>query len=191
MTGAPGQAKLTPAIARNKRLGTPLRLVCIDEVQRYLEHPDHGKTILELLTDLAKVGPAVGIMLVLATQKPDSKVMPDSLRGHVGIRLAMKVMNWQSSDTILGAGAYPDLDASKLLRTQGCRHPARLRGRHARRVRWADYSDRSDGPAHHAQDLRARSGATDQDRHVVRCGGRYPGCSGCSAHPGTRPRGRT
>jgi DNA segregation ATPase FtsK/SpoIIIE, S-DNA-T family len=25
-------------------------------------------------------------------------------------------MNWQSSDTILGAGAYPDLDASKLLR---------------------------------------------------------------------------
>jgi S-DNA-T family DNA segregation ATPase FtsK/SpoIIIE len=41
---------------------------------------------------------------------------PDSLRGQIGIRFAMKVMNWQSSDTILGAGAYPDLDASKLLR---------------------------------------------------------------------------
>lgn len=110
------EGKLTPAIARSKRLGMPLRLVCIDEVQRYLEHPEHGKSILELLTDLAKVGPAVGIMLVLATQKPDSKVMPDSLRGQLGIRFAMKVMNWQSSDTILGAGAYPDLDASKLLR---------------------------------------------------------------------------
>jgi S-DNA-T family DNA segregation ATPase FtsK/SpoIIIE len=110
------EGKLTPAIARSTRLGMPLRLVCIDEVQRYLEHPEHGKTILELLTDLAKVGPAVGIMLVLATQKPDSKVMPDSLRGQLGIRFAMKVMNWQSSDTILGAGAYPDLDASKLLR---------------------------------------------------------------------------
>jgi len=110
------EGKLTPAIARSKRLGMPLRLVCIDEVQRYLEHPEHGKAILELLTDLAKVGPAVGIMLVLATQKPDSKVMPDSLRGQLGIRFAMKVMNWQSSDTILGAGAYPDLDASKLLR---------------------------------------------------------------------------
>jgi DNA segregation ATPase FtsK/SpoIIIE, S-DNA-T family len=46
-------------------------------------------------------------MLMLATQKPDSKVMPDSLRGQLGIRFAMKVMNWQSSDTILGAGAYP------------------------------------------------------------------------------------
>jgi S-DNA-T family DNA segregation ATPase FtsK/SpoIIIE len=110
------EGKLTPGIARNKRLDMPLRLVCIDEVQRYLEHPDHGKSILELLTDLVKVGPAVGLMLVLATQKPDSKVMPDSLRGQLGIRFAMKVMNWQSSDTILGAGAYPDLDASKLLR---------------------------------------------------------------------------
>jgi S-DNA-T family DNA segregation ATPase FtsK/SpoIIIE len=110
------EGKLTPGIARNKRLDMPLRLVCVDEVQRYLEHPDHGKAILELLTDLVKVGPAVGLMLVLATQKPDSKVMPDSLRGQLGIRFAMKVMNWQSSDTILGAGAYPDLDASKLLR---------------------------------------------------------------------------
>jgi len=110
------EGKLTPGIARNKRLNMPPRLVCIDEVQRYLEHPDHGKTILELLTDLVKVGPAVGLMLVLATQKPDSKVMPDSLRGQLRIRFAMKVMNWQSSDTILGAGAYPDLDASKLLR---------------------------------------------------------------------------
>ncbi len=110
------EGKLTPGIARNKRLGMPLRLVCIDEIQRYLEHPEHDKTILELLTDLVKVGPAVGLMLVLATQKPDSKVMPDSLRGQLGIRFAMKVMNWQSSDTILGAGAYPDLDASKLLR---------------------------------------------------------------------------
>src|SRR5947209_8776173 len=53
------EGKLTPAIARSKRLGMPLRLVCIDEVQRYLEHPEHGKAILELLTDLAKVGPAV------------------------------------------------------------------------------------------------------------------------------------
>jgi DNA segregation ATPase FtsK/SpoIIIE, S-DNA-T family len=40
------EGKLTPAIARSKRLGMPLRLVCIDEVQRYLEHPEHGKIIL-------------------------------------------------------------------------------------------------------------------------------------------------
>jgi DNA segregation ATPase FtsK/SpoIIIE, S-DNA-T family len=111
------EAKVTPAITRNKRLNMPLTLVAIDEVQRYLEHPDHGRAILAALTDLAKVGPAVGIMLLLATQKPSSDVLPDDLRGQIGTRFALKVMTWQASDTILGAGtAKTGLDASRFLR---------------------------------------------------------------------------
>ena len=111
------EAKVTPAITRNKRLNMPLTLVAIDEVQRYLEHPEHGRTILAALTDLAKVGPAVGIMLLLATQKPSSDVLPDDLRGQIGTRFALKVMTWQASDTILGAGtARAGLDASRFLR---------------------------------------------------------------------------
>jgi len=111
------EAKVTPAITRNRRLNMPLTLVCIDEVQRYLEHPDHGRAILAALTDLAKVGPAVGIMLLLATQKPSSEVLPDDLRGQIGTRFALKVMTWQASDTILGAGtARTGLDASRFLR---------------------------------------------------------------------------
>ncbi|MET9264135.1 cell division protein FtsK [Amycolatopsis sp. NPDC004079] len=109
-------AKLTPALARNRRLNMPLTMLAMDEVQRYLEHPEHGDEILALLTDLAKVGPAAGIMLVLATQKPDSKVIPDSLRGQLGTRFAMRVMTWQASETILGAGTYAaGMDASKFL----------------------------------------------------------------------------
>jgi S-DNA-T family DNA segregation ATPase FtsK/SpoIIIE len=74
--------------------------------------------ILDLLTDLVKVGPAAGIILVLATQKPDSKVMPDKLRGQIGTRFAMRVMNWQASETILGAGTYSTgLDASTFLQS--------------------------------------------------------------------------
>lgn len=111
------EAKVTPAITRNRRLDMPLTMVCIDEIQRYLEHPEHGKTILERLIDLAKVGPAVGIMLVLATQKPSSDVLPDDLRGQLGTRFALKVMTWQASETILGAGSYKaGLDASRFLR---------------------------------------------------------------------------
>jgi S-DNA-T family DNA segregation ATPase FtsK/SpoIIIE len=92
----------------------PLTLVAIDEIQRYLEHKDHGEKVLELLTDLVKVGPAAGIILVLATQKPDSKVMPDSLRGQIGTRFAMRTMTWQASETILGAGTYTTgLDSSR------------------------------------------------------------------------------
>ncbi|MFE9744051.1 hypothetical protein ACFYOT_04015 [Saccharothrix saharensis] len=111
------EAKLTPAMARNKRLRMPLTVLSMDEVQRYLEHPVHGAEILALLTDLAKVGPAAGYMLILATQKPDSSVIPDSLRGQIGSRFAMKVMTYQASETILGAGTYKaGMDASKLLR---------------------------------------------------------------------------
>lgn len=112
------EAKLTPAMARNKRLNMPLTVLSIDEVQRYLEHPEYGAEVLALLTDLVKVGPAAGYMLILATQKPDGKVIPDSLRGQIGSRFAMKVMTWQASDTILGAGSYQaGMDASKLSRS--------------------------------------------------------------------------
>lgn len=37
------EAKLTPALAQSKRLKMPLTLVGIDEIQRYLEHKDHGE----------------------------------------------------------------------------------------------------------------------------------------------------
>jgi S-DNA-T family DNA segregation ATPase FtsK/SpoIIIE len=96
----------------------PLTGIWIDEVQRYLEHEKHGATIVNLLTDLVKVGPSVGIMAVLATQKPDGQVIPDKLRGQIGSRFAMKVMTWQASETILGAGSYTaGMDASTLLRS--------------------------------------------------------------------------
>lgn len=111
------EAKVTPAITRNRRLDMPLTLVCLDEVQRYLEHPEYGRVILSRLTDLAKVGPAVGYMLLLATQKPSSEVLPDDLRGQIGTRFALRVMTWQASETILGAGsAKAGWDASRFLR---------------------------------------------------------------------------
>jgi DNA segregation ATPase FtsK/SpoIIIE, S-DNA-T family len=110
--------KLTPALARNRRLNMPLTVLFIDEVQRYLENRQYGAEICELLTELVKVGPAVGIMLILATQKPDAKVVPDSLRGQMGTRFALKTMTWQASETILGAGTYQQgLDSSKFLKS--------------------------------------------------------------------------
>jgi len=112
------ESKVTPAITRSKRLDMPLTVVFVDEVQHFLGHPLHGDRILELLTELCKVHPAVGYMLVLATQRPDSDVIPSGLRDNIGTRFAMMVKTWQSSDTILGAGAYKSgLDASKFQRS--------------------------------------------------------------------------
>lgn len=124
------ESKVTPELSRNPEHDMPLTMILIDEVQNYLEddtkldpnNPKSKKTvgqrILELLTFIAKTGPAAGFMLVLATQKPDGQVLPDKLRGQIGTRFALKVMTWQASETILGAGTYKaGMDASKLLKS--------------------------------------------------------------------------
>jgi DNA segregation ATPase FtsK/SpoIIIE, S-DNA-T family len=110
------EGKVTPYITRRRSYAMPLVVIAIDEVHRYLEHAAHGATIRALLVELAKAGPAAGYMLVLATQRPDAKVIPDDLRGQIGTRFALRVMTWQTSDTILGAGSYSaGLDASQFL----------------------------------------------------------------------------
>ncbi|MER5263066.1 cell division protein FtsK [Actinosynnema sp. NPDC002837] len=121
------EGKVTPELTRDPKHRMPLTVIAVDEIQNYLENdtpidPDQpkgkkiGQRILDLLTFIAKTGPAAGYSLVLATQKPDAKVLPDKLRGVIGTRFALKVMTYQASETILGAGTYKaGMDASKLL----------------------------------------------------------------------------
>ncbi|GLZ29368.1 cell division protein FtsK [Lentzea sp. NBRC 105346] len=121
------ESKVTPEITRASTHGMPLTVIGIDEVQNYLgmdapldeQNPKGkkvGQRICELLTYIAKTGPAAGYSLILATQKPDAKVIPDGLRGQLGTRFALKVMTYQASETILGAGTYKaGMDASRLL----------------------------------------------------------------------------
>jgi S-DNA-T family DNA segregation ATPase FtsK/SpoIIIE len=112
------ESKVTRAIAEKRSLKLWPILVSIDEFQRYSGHPVHGKEIVELLTELCKVGPAVGIMILLATQKPDGKAVPTDLRDNMGTRFALKTMTWQSSEAVLGAGSYPaGYDSSRFQRS--------------------------------------------------------------------------
>ncbi len=123
------ESKVTPEITRNPIYGMPLTVIAVDEIQNYLEDETpldldqpkgkkRGQRVLELLTFIAKTGPAAGFVLILATQKPDSQVIPDKLRGQLGTRFALKVMTYQASETILGAGTYKaGMDASKLLKS--------------------------------------------------------------------------
>ncbi|MPZ63429.1 MAG: cell division protein FtsK [Propionibacteriales bacterium] len=110
-------ARITPKLARSKSLALHPIVVSIDECQRYFEDPTFGDEIVDLLTELAKVGPAVGIVLVLATQKPDGESVPTRLRDVIGTRFALKTMTYQSSDAVLGAGSYSaGYDASRFQR---------------------------------------------------------------------------
>jgi DNA segregation ATPase FtsK/SpoIIIE, S-DNA-T family len=75
-----------------------------------------GDYVGELLTWLAKKGPAAGIVLILATQRPDSKTIPSGLRAVLGSRLALRVMDWRDSNIVLGEQMNTrGYDASRLL----------------------------------------------------------------------------
>ncbi|MGH3717238.1 MAG: cell division protein FtsK [Pseudonocardiaceae bacterium] len=120
------ESKITPAISRNPSLGMPITAVIIDEVHVFLENPtrDHvggtkttlGDYIADLLTYLVRKGPAAGIVVILATQRPDSTTIPSRLRAVLGSRFALRVMDWRDSNIVLGEQMNTrGYDASTLL----------------------------------------------------------------------------
>ena len=70
------EGKITPALAGRKSLRLHPVVIGIDETHMAFEHPTLGKQIEADVTDLARRGPAVGIILLLATQRPDAKSHP-------------------------------------------------------------------------------------------------------------------
>jgi FtsK/SpoIIIE family len=84
----------------------PLHLVVCDELAFYLAAEDRKQRaeFAELLRDLVARGRAAGIIVVAATQKPASDVVPSALRDLFGFRLALRCNTPQASDTILGQG---------------------------------------------------------------------------------------
>jgi S-DNA-T family DNA segregation ATPase FtsK/SpoIIIE len=110
------EGKITREMTRNRRLAMPLVLLVIDEVHEYIQDPDHGKDIARLLAKLIKRGPALGIMGIFATQKPDSNSLPTEIRDQVSSRFALRVTTTQANDMILGSGAREQgFDATMLL----------------------------------------------------------------------------
>jgi hypothetical protein len=95
--------------------GLPLHLLLCDELAFYLAHPERKarQAFGELLRDLVARGRAAGVIVVAATQKPASDVIPTSLRDLFGFRWALRCNTPQASDTILGQGwASQGWDAS-------------------------------------------------------------------------------
>ncbi|WP_035850666.1 FtsK/SpoIIIE domain-containing protein [Kitasatospora azatica] len=100
------------------RLGG-IELVIIDELATYTaKNGPSGKyaeEITELLAQLAAVGAAVGIVLALATQYPDSEIVTPRLRGNLAARMAMRVESPGASNVVLGDGMVGQgYDASKI-----------------------------------------------------------------------------
>lgn len=120
------ESKVTPAMSRDASLDMPVTALFVDEVQVALEDRTPitvqgkritaGEYIGELLTWLAKKAPAAGVILALATQRPDSKTIPSGLRAVLGSRFALRVMDWRDSNIVLGEQMNTrGYDSSRLL----------------------------------------------------------------------------
>ena len=97
-------------------------LVCIiDEAQNLFADAEHGKAAGLDAEFIIKIGPAFGVVLIIATQRPDKASLPTGVSGNVSTRFCLKVMGQIENDMILGTSAYkngirattfrPDLDA--------------------------------------------------------------------------------
>jgi S-DNA-T family DNA segregation ATPase FtsK/SpoIIIE len=98
--------KVTPELAGNTHLGLQPLVVAIDECQELFTHPDLGKEAGELAERIIKLGRALGIMLLLATQRPDARSLPTGVSANVGTRFCLRVMGQLENDMILGTSAY-------------------------------------------------------------------------------------
>ncbi|MEV5335070.1 cell division protein FtsK [Streptomyces werraensis] len=100
------ESKVTSALADKRSLGLHPIVVGVDECQVLFEHPDHGKEFEEIATDLVKRGPATGIVVLLATQRPDAKSLPTGISANASARWCLKVMGQTENDMVLGTSQY-------------------------------------------------------------------------------------
>ncbi|MFF8604995.1 cell division protein FtsK [Streptomyces sp. NPDC015346] len=100
------ESKVTPALANDKSLGLHPIVVGFDECQVPFEHEEYGKEIEAICTDLVKRGPALGIVGMFGTQRPDAKSLPTGISANAVLRFCLKVMGQPANDMVLGTSMY-------------------------------------------------------------------------------------
>ncbi|MFF4277427.1 cell division protein FtsK [Streptomyces kronopolitis] len=100
------ESKVTSELASKKELRLHPIVVGVDECQVLFEHPKYKDEFEEIATDLVKRGPATGIVLLLATQRPDAKALPTGISANASARWCLKVMGQLENDMVLGTSAY-------------------------------------------------------------------------------------
>nr|WP_241265529.1 FtsK/SpoIIIE domain-containing protein [Streptomyces boncukensis] len=98
--------KVTPELAAKPSLGLHPLVLSVDECQELFSHPELGKEAGELCTDIIKRGPALGVILLLATQRPDKASLPTGIKANIGSRFCLRVMDQDANDMVLGTSMY-------------------------------------------------------------------------------------
>ncbi|WP_406367225.1 cell division protein FtsK [Streptomyces sp. NBC_01546] len=100
------ESKVTPGLASDKSLGLHPIVVGLDECQVAFEHEKYGQEIEDICTDITKRGPALGMVGMFGTQRPDAKSLPTGISANAVLRFALKVMGQPANDMILGTSMY-------------------------------------------------------------------------------------
>ncbi|WP_020664081.1 FtsK/SpoIIIE domain-containing protein [Amycolatopsis benzoatilytica] len=98
--------KVTPELAARKDLRLVPIVVAVDECQVWFEHAKYGEELESICTDLVKRGPALGIITILATQRPDAKSLPTGISANAILRYCLKVQGQTENDMVLGTSQY-------------------------------------------------------------------------------------
>lgn len=98
--------RVTRQIADKRSLKLWPLLAVFDECQNLFAHSKYGKQAGEDAEFIIKLGRALGVILVLATQRPDKDSLPTGISGNVSIRFALRVAGQVENDMILGTSAY-------------------------------------------------------------------------------------
>lgn len=110
---------LSPALEKARKKGNigdavtglppkmPYVVIIFDEYNDFmLSYP---KEISPLITSLTQKGRAAGIHLILATQRPDVKVITGTIKANIPARIALKTTSQIDSRTILDSSGAEDL----------------------------------------------------------------------------------
>ncbi|YCK32889.1 cell division protein FtsK [Actinomadura sp. ATCC 39365] len=98
--------RVTRQIADKRSLGLHPLVCIIDECQNLFAHPEYGDRAGDDAEFIIKLGRALGVVLILATQRPDRDSLPTGISANVSIRFCLRVAGQLENDMILGTSAY-------------------------------------------------------------------------------------
>lgn len=89
----------------------PRLVVIFDEVASIMDNGETTKRILSSLRELTRQGRAVGINILLCTQRPDVEAIAGSVKANLNLRISGRMTTSQDSITVLGSSAAKELAA--------------------------------------------------------------------------------
>jgi S-DNA-T family DNA segregation ATPase FtsK/SpoIIIE len=118
----------TNASREEKLQPLPYIVIVIDEMADLMM--GHGKDVESLIVRLAQMSRAVGIHLILATQRPSVEVLTGLIKANITTRIAFQVATQIDSRTILDQGGAEKLlgRGDMLYLSTGSNQPRRLQG---------------------------------------------------------------